>query len=203
MMYHVQCSMGHVPIKMKIMRLRILAIILSVVILSACSSINVTADWDKTADFTQFKTYSYYGWQKESDKLLTESEKVRIENAFADEFEKRGIRYMLSGGDLVVALFIVLDQKTSVNAYTDHYGAGGYGYYSPWGWGAGYTTTTYNEYDYTVGTLVCDVFNASTKNLLWQGVGSRTVNENPNKRERNITKSVAMIMSYYPLQPVK
>jgi len=185
------------------MKFRILAIIFSVAILSACSSISVTADWDKTVDFNSYKTYSYYGWAKESDKILNPFDKERIEQAFSDEFDKRGIQYVESGGDLVVSLFIVIDQKTGVTAYTDHYGTGGYGYYSPWGWGAGYSTTSYHEYDYLVGTLVCDVFDHSTKKLIWQGVGSGTIDDNPNKRDRNIPKSVAQIMSYYRVQPMK
>ncbi|MEA3479060.1 MAG: DUF4136 domain-containing protein [Bacteroidota bacterium] len=185
------------------MKLRTLAIILSIAVLSACESINVTADWDKTVDFTQFKTYSYYGWARESDKILSQFNKIRIEEAFGKEFEKRGLQYVESGGELVVSLFIVVDQKTGVTAYTDYYGAGAYGYYRPWGWGAGYSTTSYHEYDYLVGTLVCDVFDDSSKKLIWQGVGSRTVDDNPGNRDRNISRSVAMIMSYYPVQAGK
>jgi hypothetical protein len=185
------------------MKQRFLALVLSVAFLASCSSIQVTADWDKTVDFSGYKTYSYYGWQKDSDKILNDFDKRRIEEAFANEFDKRGIQYVESGGDLVVSLFIVVDQKTGVNSYTNHYGARGYGYYSPWGWGAGYSTTTYQEYDYLVGTLVCDVFDATSKGLIWQGVGSGTVDDNPSKRERNIPRTVAQIMSYYPVQPVK
>jgi hypothetical protein len=185
------------------MKRKILALIVSVAFLTACSSLTITADWDKTVDFTQYNTYSFFGWQKDSDKILNNFDKERIQEAFANEFDKRGIKYVESGGDLVVSLFIVINQKTGVNAYTDHYGTGGYGYYRPWGWGAGYSTTTYHEYDYLVGTLVCDVFEASSKNLIWQGVGSGTVDENPSKRERGIPRAVAQIMSRYPVQPQK
>ena len=67
--------------------------------------------------------------------------------------------------------------------------------------GMGQSTTTYNESDYLVGTLVCDVFDAKTKQLVWQSVGKGTVDENPNNNEKNIPKVVAKIMYDYPIKP--
>ena len=172
----------------------------------SCSSVKVTADYDKTIDFTQYKTYSYLGWAEDSDQLMTRFDKERVEQAFAAEFAKRGMTYKESDADVAISLFIVVDQKTSTTAYTNHYGMGGYGgyYYGPgWGWGGGHSTTTYNEYDYLVGTLVCDVFDESTKKLVWQGVGSGTVDDNPNSREKRIPRTIANLMSKYPVAPMK
>ena len=178
-----------------------------ILVLAACSSVKVTSDYDKTADFNKYKTFNYYGWQEDSDKILNRFDKERIEEAFGAEFEKRGITFTESGGDAIVSLFIVVDQKTQTTAYTNHYGGmygagyGGYGY-GGWGMGAGQSTTTYSESDYLVGTLVCDVFDAETKQLVWQAVGSGTVDDNPNSREKNIPKAVAKIMYKYPIEPV-
>ena len=169
-----------------------------------CSSIKVTADYDKSVDFTKYKTYSYYGWTENSDKILTRFDKERLESAFADEFAKRGIEYIENGGDMVVSLFIVVDQKTRKTAYTNHYGTGGagyddYDYGGDWGWGMGSSTTIYNETDYLQGTLVCDVFDAQAKSLIWQGVGTGVVDDDPQKNEKGIPKAVAAIMSKYPV----
>jgi hypothetical protein len=186
------------------MKIRNFLFLFLAVILGACSSVQVTSDWDKTVDFTTYKTFGYMGWADNSDKILTPFDKERLEQSFADEFRKRGMTYQETGADVVVSLFIVVNQKTSTTAYTDYYGARGYGgYYGGWGWGAGHSTTTYNEYDYLVGTLVCDVFDATSKQLVWQGVGSGTINENANKREKTIPKNVAEIMYYYPVKPIK
>ena len=56
-----------------------------------CSGIKVTADYDGTVDFTQFKTYEYYGWAEESDKILNDLDRQRIEKAFGEEFEANHI----------------------------------------------------------------------------------------------------------------
>ncbi len=128
-------------------------------------------------------------------------DKERIEGAFATEFMNRGMDFKQSGGDITVSLFIVMDQKTGATAYTTHMGYGGYGY-PGWGWGMGASSTTYNEYDYYVGTLVCDVFDTESKKLVWQGVVSGEIDDNPNSRERNIPRVVQEIMKKYPVKPI-
>lgn len=185
-------------------------IILALIAFSSCSSIKITSDKDGSADFDGHTTLSYYGWQEESDKILTRFEKERIEQAFGDEFKKRGFSLVERDGDIVVSLFIVVDQKKGATAYTNHYGGGGpygyyggYGYGAGWGWGMGYSSTSYNEYEYFVGTLVCDVFDSKTKQLIWQGVVSGEIDDNPKTRERNTPRIVKELMKRYPKQPLK
>lgn len=174
--------------------------------LTACSpKITVSYDYDKQADFTKYKTYSYYGWAKGSDQVLNRFDQERIEDYTAVELAARGLTYVESGGDLTVSLFIQFNQKKGVNAYTNHYGGSPYGYgYGPgWGWGYGYSTTTYQEYDYLVGTLVIDVFDHQQKKLIWQGVGSKTVDSDPSTVEAKVEQAVKAIMYNYPVKPVK
>ena len=184
---------------------------LIVVIISACSSIKITTDYDKTVDFTQLKTFEYYGWAAESDKILNQLEKDRIEAAFGVEFKKRGLEYVESGGDMVVVLFIMTENKTQYNATTTGMGYGGYGgYYGygpGWGWGPGMgmsmSTTTVSEYNYTVGTLVIDIYNPKTEKLIWESIASGTVKDNPQAREKNLPKTIGMIMAPYPVKPIE
>lgn len=190
------------------MKIKIFSIVvLSVLLFGGCSSLKVTSDYDKQTDFNQYKDFYYLGWAEESDKLLNDIEKDRIENAFAAEFAKRGVVFVNQDeADAAVSLFIVVDQKTSTTAYTNHYGGYGYGGgygggYPGWGWGGGQSTTTYSEQDYLVGTIVVDVFDVASKSLVWQGVASKTISENPQKRESNIAKVAAAVMANYPVAP--
>lgn len=184
--------------------------IFAAITITSCSTIKITSDRDGDVDFSKFSTLSYYGWQEESDKILNQFDKTRIEQAFAEEFKNRGVSVVEKEGDIIVSLYIVVDQKTGTTAYTNHYGAGGpYGYYggfgygAGWGWGMGYSTTSYQEYDYKVGTLVCDVFDYKTKKLIWQGVVSGEIDDNPKNRERNIPRVVKELMKRYPVKPLK
>ena len=183
--------------------------IVALMTVASCSSIKITSDKDGDVDFDKHTTLSYYGWQEESDKILNRLEKERIEKAFGDEFRKRGFSLVERDGDIIVSLFIVVDQKRGATAYTNHYGGGGpygyyggYGYGAGWGWGMGYSSTTYNEYDYYVGTLVCDVFDSKTKRLIWQGVLSGEIDDNPKTRERNTPRAIKELMKRYPKKPL-
>lgn len=173
-------------------------------IIVTASAQKVTTDFDKSIDFSKYKKFKFLGWQEDSDKIMNELDKKRMRDAFENEFDKRELVYDETDADMSVSLFLVVKQKHSVNAYSDYYG-GGYSRYSRarWGWGSGYATTTYSEDDYLEGTLVLDVYDEETGNLIWQGVATRTIEENPQKREKTIPKSVKKLMKKFPIAPVK
>ena len=186
---------------------KLLLLLIIAAALTSCSSVQVVSDYDKTVDFTQYKTLKFYGWAKNSDQLLSRFDKERVEKAFADEFRKRGVEVVQDNADIIVALYIVTKDKTEKTATTTHMG-GGYGYrrwgYGPgWGWGGGTSYTTVSEDDYTVGTLVVAVYDAKAKKLIWQSIGKKTLSENTNNREERIKRGVAKIMSKYPVEPAK
>ena len=186
---------------------KIFSLLLITMILAACSSVKITTDYDKTVDFTQFKTFEYYGWAAESDKILNQLEKERIEYAFGEELKKRGLKYVESGGEIIVALYVMTQEKTQYNATTTGMGYGGYYGYGPgYGWGPGMgmsmSTTTVNEYNYTVGTLVIDIFDAQNERLIWESIATGTVDDNPQTREKNTPKTIAKIMAPYPVAPI-
>jgi len=188
------------------------AILAVIILLGSCSSITVTSDYDKSIDFTKFTTYSFHGWTKNSDQILSPFDKERFEAAFKEQFDSRGLKFVAEGGELVMALFVVTQQKTEQVANTTNmggyygWGYGGYYGYGPgWGWGSpmmGTSMTTISNVNYTVGTLVCDVFDSAEKKLIWEGIGTKTVDDNPATNEKNIPKAVAAIMAQYPVKPV-
>lgn len=168
----------------------------------------VNADYDKSVEFSKYKTFKFAGWQKDSEKLVNDIDKQRLYDAFKTEFANRGLEIVTSDADAMLTLYLVVDDKTSVSAYTNYTGGIGYGGGIGWGMGVGgvgmgTSTTTYNEDDYQVGTLVVDVYDASTKKMIWQGSSQQTIHENAAKREKIIQKKVAKLMSKYPADPVK
>ena len=187
-------------------------ILLSVMIFSACNTLKVTVNYDNTVDFSKFTTYEYYGWAAESDKILNPFDKKRIESAFGKELNKRGMKYVEEDGDLIITLYIHTEDKTQVTANTTSmgmYGYGGYYGYGPrYGWGPGYgmgqSTTTYNEYDYKVGTLIIDMYDSNKEQLVWESVGSKTINQDQTSeaKEQRIKQTAAQMMSKYPVKPI-
>jgi len=173
--------------------------------ITSCSSVKVVADMDKTVDFSKYETYSFLGWQEDSDKIMNDFDEKRLRDAFISEFEARGMKAVPENGDMAVTLFIVVDKKTSTTAYSNYYGGGygGYGGYHRYGggWGYGSGTTTYSESDYLEGTLVMDVFDNTSMDQIWQGIAKTTIVEDPAKRERSIPAKVAALMKKFPVQP--
>ena len=98
-----------------------------------------------------------------------------------------------------------MEQKRTATATTSGGGMyGGYGY-GRYGYGGGFSTTTVNYDDYTEGTLFINVVDRSTEKIVWQGRGTKTLNENasPEKREANIKNGVSLIYQKFPIKKVK
>ncbi|MBO3116231.1 DUF4136 domain-containing protein [Winogradskyella sp. DF17] len=184
---------------MKTINLFLLVFLFSITI-----NAQVKADYNKDTDFEAFKTYRIVGWQENSDKILNDFDKQRILNAINAELEARSMSAVKSNADLDITLFIVVQEKTTTTAYTTY--NTGMGYRGRWGWGyggMGSANTTYSDYDYKEGTFVMDMYNGSSKELVWQGVITSKVNEKSKKREKTIPKNVKKLMKKYPIKPKK
>ena len=168
--------------------------------IASCSPVKVITDQDTSIDFSTLKTYNFLGWQDNSDQILSDFDKKRIHDAFKKEFDARGMELVGSDGDMAVSLYIVVDQKTSITAYTDYY-TNRYDRYHLYnrGWGQGTATTTFSEDSYMEGTMVVDVFDGKTKDQIWQGVATGTLIEDPAKREKSIPKRIEALMKKYPV----
>lgn len=170
-------------------------------LLSACSSLKITSDYDKEIDFTNYKTYSFYGWENENNSVLNSIDKKRIEGSFVHEFNNRHLSFTPADGDLVVSLYLATN--ISATAYTNHYSSNDYGDFPAWAWPTGHSNTTRNESDNWVGTLMCNVFDNDSKQLIWQGVASDEIDEKSIKKDNTITPIATGIMSKYPISIMK
>ena len=196
---------------MKIKSLSFLLAIIAAFTLSSCSSTKFNVDKDEAVDFTKYSTFQYYGWAEESNKILNQLDQDRIEKAFGAELEKRGLTFEEETGDLIITLYIVTEQKTKTSATTTGTGMGGgygyggyYGYGPSYGWGGMSTAhTTYSEYDYIVGTLIIDIYDAKEKKLVWESIAKGTIKEKTKGREDRINSTVAKMMINYPVKAPK
>ena len=165
----------------------------------------VTGDYEKSTDFSAYKTYMFVGWQDNSDQVMNDFDKKRLRESIKSEMDARQFEFVESGGDMAISLYVVVDEKTSTTSYTNFYGGAGYGRgrrgYG--GWGNGHATTSYSENDYLQGTLVLDMMDEESKDLLWQGVATGTITEKPEKREKKIPKAITKLMKKFPVDKVK
>ena len=163
----------------------------------------VKTDMDDTYDFGNVKTWQWIGFQEGSTEL-NDLDRKRMGDAFLSELNARKMVYQQEEAELAVSIFIVVSKQTSTTAYTNYYGGSGYRYgRGGRGWGGGHASTTYTEDDYLQGTLVLDVFDVKSEELIWQGVASGIVKEKPEKRDKAIPKSVGKLMKKFPIAKVK
>jgi len=54
------------------------------------------------------------------------------------------------------------------------------------------------EKTYEVGTLTVDLFDAQTRKLVWQGVGTDTVSTKPEKHNRETDKEKEKMFKHFP-----
>lgn len=156
-----------------------------------CASMNVSYDFDRQADFTKYRTYQF------TDESLSlpvgDLNRNRIISAVETELAAKGFTKS-DQPDALVDVYITAKKEVDATATTTGTGPWRYGY------GGGFSTTqvTYNEY--IVGTLLISLIDYSVKQIVWQGTGTKTLDESasPEKRESNINYAVQQIFSNYP-----
>jgi Domain of unknown function (DUF4136) len=155
-----------------------LAMVVTVLALSACANMpQVRASYDRTADFTQYKTFAFMsplatdrsGYQS----LVSQELKADTRR----EMEARGLRMDNNSPQLLINFNAALVDKMRVSSSPvlvsgglGFYGGSYYGYrsgaYSPWPQYVDETVVS----NYKEGTLNIDVIDAARKQLVWEGV---------------------------------
>lgn len=164
-------------------------LVLTGIILTSCSSIKVTTDYDNRVDFSKYRTYAFY--KPEIDKAkISDLDKKRILRAI--EFELEAIGFVKSNNpDILVGIFTKSKERINVNQNNFGWGWG----WNPWIWGG----NNLNINQYTEGTLFIDFIDKEKKELIWQGVGSGALRlENREKKEARIREFVKEIISRFP-----
>jgi hypothetical protein len=135
---------------------------------------DVKVDYDKAANFGAIKTFSI----KLGTSWGNPIGEKRVMDEFAQALTEKGWKLAPEAqADAQVVVHGASQQKRDLRTF---YSGGGYGY--RFGGGMGTATTTVDEY--TVGTLVVDIFDGK-KNLMWRGIAQDELSD---KTEKNIKK---------------
>ena len=161
-----------------------------------CSSVRVNTDYDKNANFTNFKTYAFY--KTGIDKVeISDLDKKRIMRAIDETMATKGFTKS-ENPDLLVNIFTKARQQVDVNTFNSGWGYGwGFGW-NPWMWGGNTSVSTYTE-----GTLYIDLIDAKKKELIWQGEGEGVLTKDMDRKEKRIQEFVGKILSKYPPEAKK
>jgi len=175
------------------MTARSLALLL-LTILAACSPLTVRTDHDTTADFSRLRTY---GWlQKPSDaprdpRIDNDLLDSRVHSAVNDELASKGFTESATP-DFRVTYHVMIQNQLDVQSFPVSYG---------YGLGRmGAMSTDVRVEQYEVGTLLLDVVDSSTNELVWRGSAQARIDPSrtPQERTKLIRGAVHDMLAQFP-----
>lgn len=174
------------------MKSKLLLAVLALGIAVGCASLKVNTDYAREADFSKYKTFAY----TDTENNIEDTNQLghrRLVDGIRREMLGKGLEEVGGNPDLYVTYHG--EDKEQVSLDTTSYG---YGYGRGWYWGGGMGSTTTTVRTYTQGTLVVDIWDAEAKELIWRGVASDTISDNPEKNIAKVNKAIAKMFERYP-----
>ena len=155
---------------------------------------DVQFDYDRSANFNAYKTYHWVDYKRVDvgDELLDRD----IKRAVDAQLAGKGLQRVEIGGDLVVGYQASISQEKQFDSLG--YGWGGGPWLGPWGGNWGDTRVTSSTID--IGKLIIGLVDPATKQLVWRGSASKTldIKKDPDKNYRNLEKAMAKLFKNYP-----
>jgi len=164
---------------------------------------DIRYNFDKTTDFSKFRTFKWVpikGAQPLSDLVDRQ-----IKGVIEAELMKKGLHKATGEeADLWIGYQFSLSQEKEFSSYSSDFGYGpgwGRGWY---GGGMGSTMTSGQTTTIHIGEVAVDMYDPATKQIVWRGAASRTLDPKakPDKRQKNAEKAMAKLLKNYP-PPVK
>lgn len=176
---------------------RSLPISITALLLSSClaagllAASEVGAEFDRQADFSKYKTYS---WGKKPDTGKAETD-ARIVEVIDGQLKAKGWeRVEQMPSDAVLAAIAIIREDQQIDTAYSGWGPG-------WNWsgpgplaGAATTVRTENR----IGTLVVDIFDAGTKKVVWRGTAKDTLSSEVEVNRRKLQQAVTRLFKGFP-----
>jgi len=156
---------------------------------------DVKVDFDKDANFAALKTFNAKIGTSWHNPLGEKRVLAEIEQGLT---EKGWTKAEADKADAIVVLHGATEKEKTLNTFYSG-GMGGYGY----GWrgmgagGMGGTATTTTS-EYLVGTLVVDIFDAKSKQLVYRGTAQDELSDKPEKNAKKLAKASDKLFKNFP-----
>jgi hypothetical protein len=180
--------------------LRHIAFAMGLVLTAGCASQPVTTDYSPATDFARFRTFALVMPPDTGARQLLDQ---RVRSAVQKQLIAKGLTPAnRQSADLYVGYGMVDKTHGQVATYYDDWGWGrGWGW-RYWRWGVSWPTSTYRQIEtYTDGTVVVNLVDAQTKQVVWEGEIADVVElpvNNPVRATRDVDAAVARLFTKYP-----
>ncbi len=164
--------------------------------LSACATVDVNTDYDSAVDFSRYTTYC---WKQlpESDNALMNG---RIVSLVDGQLGARGWRKVPENqAQTALAAAVTVRDGQRIDTIHNNWGPGwGMGGMNAWGGGAMHGMSTSRVVNYKVGTLVLDLFDTQSKNVIWRGTASDFISQNPAVMQKSLNAGAQQMFAKFP-----
>ena len=170
-------------------KLFITVTILLVVGTVAAAKMKAHVGYDKAADFGAIKTFAYFETLDTSvvDSAPPVHEMIKL--LIISKLQDGGLKWVEEDPDVLVTYHTDENQAMRMNTTLYHYHYSANWWWSPL-WGSGMDVTSFTQ-----GTLVVDIWDPKTEELLWRGavVGVVPDDPSPAKAQKTIEKALNLM----------
>ncbi len=174
----------------------------ALMLLTACSAYSLKYDFDPTADFKGYRSFDWYASSKKAKGKAGEANPLtdkRVRLAVEQQLQAKGYRLDAQGDPDFLVTYYPVFQTRRYRTQTS-VGFGGGGWRRPWGYGVGTRFTTSQTHAYREGTLILEMVDYRTNQLVWQGAaeGALTRLDDPLDAQEQINRAVRDLLEKFP-----
>jgi len=171
-------------------------------LLMACNSYSVKYDFDPTANYKGYRTFDWYAASKKAKGKPAESNPLtdkRVRLAVEQQMQAKGFRLETQGDPDFLVTYYPIYQTRRYRTQTS-VGFGGRGWIRPWGYGVGTRFTTSQTHSYKEGTIILEVVDYRSNQLVWHGAaeGALTRLDDPHEAQEQINRAVGDLLEKFP-----
>lgn len=177
-----------------------LFVLAAALLLTACTGYKVKYDFDSRASFTTYKTFDWYAASKHAKGKTQGVENAlmdrRVRYAVEKELGTKGFRLEAKADPDFLVTYYPIYETRRYKTTTGFVG---------WGWGfrpihMGGRATTTQVHSYREGTIVLEVVDFKTNELVWQAAAEGALNavETPEEAEDIIQRAVRDLLESFP-----
>lgn len=187
---------------------RVMLLALSALILAAGTTLgqNVRYDYDRDKDFSKYHTYKWVTI-KGADQADDLTAKRIVTAVDADLASKGFAKAAGDNADFYICYQTALGTEKQYTAYNSgwNYGPGWGPAWYPYRGGMSTSSTYGSTSTVYIGQLDISVYDPASKQLIWRGEASKTLDPNmkPEKADKEINKAVQKMLKNFPPKPKK
>jgi hypothetical protein len=184
-------------------KLQFTSLVLVASLVAGCAGQPVTTDYSPATKFSGYRTFALVMPPDTGAQQLLDQ---RVRNAVQDQLTTKGLTLTdRQDADLYVGYGMVDKTHTNIYTYSDGWGWGGTRFgWRYWRYGVAWPMTVQRQIEtYTDGTVVVNIVDAKTKQVVWEGEVADVVNlpvNNPVRATKDVDAAVAKLFSKYPPQ---